>query len=60
MSEREQGESMSTEVLDEYRRIQQWLERQDALLGPVGDTMHGLAAEALDRLIERVEQGGQS
>lgn len=44
---------MSAEVLDEYRRIQQWLERQAALLGPVGDTMHGLAAEALDRLIER-------
>lgn len=44
---------ISTEVLDEYRKIVAWLEAQAALRGAVGDTMHGLAAEALTELIER-------
>lgn len=44
---------VSAEVLDEYRKVVEWLERTAAVLGPAGDTMHGLAAEALSRLIER-------
>lgn len=43
---------ISTEVLNEYRKIAAWLEAQAATRGPVGDTMHGLAAEALTKLIE--------
>lgn len=43
---------ISVEVLDEYRKIAAWLEAQAATRSPVGDTMHGLAAEALTNLIE--------
>ena len=48
----EQAERLSMEVLNEYRKIAAWLEAQAATRGPVGDTMHGLAAEALTNLIE--------
>lgn len=48
----EQAERVSMEVLNEYRKIAAWLEAQAATRGPVGDTMHGLAAEALTNLIE--------
>ena len=41
----------SIEVLKEYEHIANWPERESALLGPVGDTMHALAAEAFWRLL---------
>lgn len=41
----------SIEVLKEYEHIANWLERESVLLGPVGDTMHALAAEAFWRLL---------
>ena len=41
----------SIEVLKEYEHIANWLERKSVLLGPVGDTMHALAAEAFWRLL---------
>lgn len=44
---------LSMEVIEEYRRIATWLESKAAVTGPVGDTMHGLAAEAMTRLIDR-------
>lgn len=47
-----QAERVSMEVLNEYRRIAAWLESQAALRGATGDTMHGLAAEALATLID--------
>jgi len=47
----EQADRISMEVLDEYRKIAAWLESQAAVRGPAGDTMHGLAAEALTTLI---------
>lgn len=47
------AERVSMEVLDEYRRIASWLEAQSAVRGAAGDTMHGLAAEALTNLIDR-------
>ena len=43
---------VSAAVLDEYRRVAEWLDGKAAILSPVGDTMHGLAAEALHTLIE--------
>lgn len=43
---------VSMEVIREYRHILAWLEEQSALRAPTGDTMHGLAAEALSVLIE--------
>lgn len=43
---------VSMEVLSEYRKIAAWLEAQASTRGPVGDTMHGLASEALTNLIE--------
>lgn len=42
---------LSAEVLKEYEHIANWLERESVLLGPVGDTMHALAAEAFWRLL---------
>lgn len=48
-------ERISPDVLAEYRRIAGWLETQAALRGPAGDTMHGLAAEALNDLLAQVE-----
>ncbi len=47
-----QAERVSMEVLNEYRTIAAWLESQAALRGATGDTMHGLAAEALATLID--------
>ncbi len=47
-----QAERVSMEVLDEYLRIAAWLETQAALREATGDTMHGLAAEALATLID--------
>ena len=52
MSDDLQQARISAEVLNEYRKIAAWLEAQAATRGPVGDTMHGLAAEALTNLIE--------
>lgn len=46
---------MNPDVLAEYRKIASWLETQAALRGPAGDTMHGLAAEALNDLLAQEE-----
>lgn len=49
------SERISPDILAEYRRIAGWLETQAALRGPAGDTMHGLAAEALNALLDHAE-----
>jgi hypothetical protein len=49
-------ERLSEKVMIEYLKVADWADRQAALRSPVGDTMHGLSAEAIRALVAEVRE----
>jgi hypothetical protein len=49
-------ERLSEKVMIEYLKVADWADRQAALRSPVGDTMHGLSAEAIRVLVAEVRE----